>query len=573
MDFFSWPALQLTELPKALPVRRAVWGKVHGMRTDYRWIAATTDFEGKSKEIEYAISFGNEQMPKGFVAWRALNEYYYAIACYPSRAEDADGRSGFLEKQVLEWKRSNDIPAALAMLVCLPKAWTFKDSIWWEERKRPEWEDNNFVLTLNQEPSLEIEEEVLAKTIQRGIDHLSDFVNEETLVNFYANALAGYPLAIPELSQSLSSDALAALLLPLPKDIADKFSLTGWLPVKNAESKELFKNWNAIFCDRQLSLKQYEKTPTKQHVQQAQILTDALFSNDPKLLNSTPKASVATPSPQPQSSDIHLTLWGPSSAGKTVFLAQLDIAASANVRKDPDKKDWQIFPEAQSMNFTDSMREQMRKENRFPKATAVGNIEEIAFTFKKNNINAILKVDDRAGAHFEDYVSLQSKNDKTEMEQYLASTEGFIFIFDPDAEAARLSHQIWSTVQRLGYDNPRPVAICVSKSDLLIKKPEDYKLVTSLAQEVQHEFVKEYLLDKDERLANTIERYSQNYRFFPVSAAGIRYQYGSLEPVVFYDESLKPRICSEDNPLNLLAPFFWVLDEIISIRNIAGQPS
>ena len=51
--------------------------------------------------------------------WRTLADQCFALVSYPSRAIDTAGRSSFLEKQVLAWRRPIGIPAALGALLLL----------------------------------------------------------------------------------------------------------------------------------------------------------------------------------------------------------------------------------------------------------------------------------------------------------------------------------------------------------------------------------------------------------------------------------------------------------------------
>lgn len=584
MNRFNWPALQDFTIPDTLAIEyeQGVWGKAHGARTDYRWLALTPEANFKKIGLEHDLHFADEEEPRTSFFWRSLDGHHYAVMAYPSQAEDASGRSGFLEKQVLRLSApQKNIPAALAAILLFSELYHYDDSVWWNRHKEVDWEANpHDYLILSPGEQKIFNKSEIEQLLDQAIADLKSYFRrkKDDLEQLYAQLHVSSTSQL-ESSTPLSHLALAALLLPLPRKEADTLSLAGWYP-STTISREMTVKWNVLILSSNLFTKLHisessDKAPLKEeHIQYAENLVEAIFSNNPQLLPTSHHAMTKEPdsSAIDSDSDIYLTLWGPSAAGKTVFLAQLDIAASANVHQDPNKKDWQIFPKSVSIDFTSAMREQMRKENHFPKATT-GSVEEIAFTFKKGNINATLKVDDRPGAHYEDYVSLQSKADKTQMEAHLSQTEGFVLLFDPDAEIAKLAQQIWSTVERLGHDNTRPVAICVSKSDLLVETTHDYQAMTSADPKQQHDFVKNYLLSKDERLLDTIERYTTNYRFFPVSAAGIRHHYGIIEPVVFYDESFKPRICSEDKPINLLAPFFWVLDEIILMRNQKGTSS
>jgi hypothetical protein len=108
---------------------------------------------------------------------------------------------------------------------------------------------------------------------------------------------------------------------------------------------------------------------------------------------------------------------------------------------------------------------------------------------------------------------------------------------------------------RIGRKDERPIAVCLSKADTLIRTPADFRR----AIEWPDDFVREHL---DPGLVRPLERLCANYRLFPISAAGVRLRYGAIEPVVFLDENLEPRICPGGRPFNLMAPFTWLLQQL-----------
>ena len=63
-------------------------------------------------------------------------------------------------------------------------------------------------------------------------------------------------------------------------------------------------------------------------------------------------------------------------------------------------------------------------------------------------------------------------------------------------------------------------------------------------------------------LSRLFNRYSANYRFFPVSAAGVELIFGIAEPNIFYDENLTVRVKGKSHSFNLMAPFDWLIGEL-----------
>lgn len=262
-----------------------------------------------------------------------------------------------------------------------------------------------------------------------------------------------------------------------------------------------------------------------------------------------------SPPNPPSSDDVHLTLWGPSAAGKTVLLARLYMEAEAA------GGDWEIFPTPESLAFIRQMRSTMASANAFPAATSVGMVERVAYRFRHRHtgLETLLETEDRAGRDYEEL--------EAESQARLATAAGIVLLFDPTREAAELEREVWDTLENLhvasgrgAAKDERPIAVCLSKADLLVRTPKD--LEHALAD--GDGFARERL---DSRLLKALDRFCGAYRLFPVSAAGVRLTWGVLEPVVFYDEDLNPRIASEDGrPFNLMAPFAWLLDQVLQHR-------
>ena len=246
----------------------------------------------------------------------------------------------------------------------------------------------------------------------------------------------------------------------------------------------------------------------------------------------------------------NIALWGPSAAGKTVFLAQL-LRRSAIF-----EADWEILPTEQASRFLEIVGSMMDL-NRFPSATAVTEaISKVEYSFR-NKVNggvASLVIEDRAGA--------ESVELTEEGKQRFNDAHGLILLFDPDRVRWSLESDIERTLRKLAVAanrgtnrDERPIAICLTKADQLIETAEDLRR----AIETPREFVFEKITDE---LAGWLAKYCTNYEFFPISSVGVRLRHGVVEQCVFRDELLELRLGSEGSPLNLVAPFGWLIDRI-----------
>lgn len=260
---------------------------------------------------------------------------------------------------------------------------------------------------------------------------------------------------------------------------------------------------------------------------------------------------------------VPLTLWGPSAAGKTVLLAQLYIESEA-AESGAGAGDWEVFPTAESLDFIRQMRSRMAATNLFPSATSVGMVERIVYRFhhRRSGVETSLVMEDRAG---KDYEELEE-----ETRERLASAAGLVLLFDPLRAPAELEREVWDTLESLhvaagrgARKDDRPIAVCLSKADLLLRGPADL----DRARAEPDAFVRERVGGP---LIRALDRFCTDYRLFPVSSAGVRVSYGVVEPLVFFDENLDPRICPENGrPFNLMAPFTWLLDRVLFDR---GSP-
>ena len=241
-----------------------------------------------------------------------------------------------------------------------------------------------------------------------------------------------------------------------------------------------------------------------------------------------------------------VALWGPSSSGKTAFLAQLYSQRS---------EQWEIFPTEEVLRFLDYIRP-YREINCFPPATVAGTVDRVAYTFqnKETKKEVALVVEDRPGGEL---VKL-TEDGKKRLNQAL----GLILLFDPEDDPRALEYKIEQTLTPLNVaggrgarKDERPYAICLSKSDLLIQTPDDLER----ARMKPREFVLEKMTPD---ILGWINKFCSNYELFPISSVGVRLRHGVIEPVVFYDEELKLRMGSGGEPINLVRPFAWLFDRI-----------
>lgn len=246
---------------------------------------------------------------------------------------------------------------------------------------------------------------------------------------------------------------------------------------------------------------------------------------------------------------IDLALWGPSAAGKSMLVAQLYLA------QNEARTDWDVLPTAEVLELVQQMRASIDDRNAFLLATGVGNEQELTYHFrhKKTGRQATLFVEDRAGVEWE--------NMDPDALAKLQSAKGVVLLFDPTRPEAIVESEVQNTLEKLyvirganGKD-PRPVAVCLSKADTCIQSSEDFARATSPA--TMHEFAAQFLTS---RVFDSFGRFLTNYRLFPVSSAGVRAQWGIVEPFAFLDEGLDARLRKGGEPINLFAPFHWLFE-------------
>ena len=283
---FDWPGLSPLkgELPEALPYQRGVWGKAHGVATDYRWLARSEGFFGHDRELSRELVLGTEDTPRTSTYWRALPYGHYAVGFYASRARDAAARGNFSEKQILAVAPSASIPPALSALVLLPHAARLDDDVWWSRRRNQPWEDREFFLRIPAEDHrpLEIHQSALEDAIEAGRQVLETW-GEETLTELYTRLLSGKPAWLLQSPSPLPPESLAVLLLPLRADLAANVSIASWIPSSRADAGKLEQCWSIGIRPDSLSLSGWtavELAPSEE----ARRMAQALLTGDPECL-------------------------------------------------------------------------------------------------------------------------------------------------------------------------------------------------------------------------------------------------------------------------------------------------
>jgi hypothetical protein len=475
------------------------------------------------KSLDEELPLGSADVPQSTTFWRTLGDTCYAVAVHPGAASD-----------LLEWKRPAEVPAVLGALLLLPAA------------AATQWSSED-----------EIDVAGIDKVIDEGLRALAaSSCSEEALTDFYAALLAGgRAVSLRGLSAPLLPAAMAALLLPLPRDLADRISVAGWLPssrLSDAEAQQMRRCWDAVLGETVI-LHADAPQPTSDQLSQARIMARSIFAGS---ASNQQRASF-----QPGKKPIELTLWGPTAVGKTVLLAQLYLESS---EEGQPNSDWEVFLAGNSVTFFQNMRATMQTSNLFPTATSGAQIESIEYVFKhKNGARSFLHLEDRPGRESE---TLEERSDgQISLKQRLGSADGLILLFDPISDERLLEARVWRTLElvydasgRMGDKDARPIAVCVSKADVLIDTPADFRR----ALDRPDEFVRERV---SRVLVRALDRYCDNYRLFPISAVGIRLQHGVIEPAMFIDEGLQPRICPGSRPFNLMAPFTWLLNQLAEV--------
>jgi hypothetical protein len=117
----------------------------------------------------------------------------------------------------------------------------------------------------------------LQALIEAGVAAVRAAVQEDVLARFYQSVLdERKPAVLPVESGSLPWAAVAALLLPLPPEIAARTALCGGLPT-NELRKDMLKQWSGVVCARGVLVDAEAGAA-------AQSMARALLAGDPDLI-------------------------------------------------------------------------------------------------------------------------------------------------------------------------------------------------------------------------------------------------------------------------------------------------
>jgi len=541
----NWPTFNNQTFPCKFHYERAVWGKVHNTSSDFRWIAASPHFISNNRSIER--QFGAEDNPCSFFVWKKQADFQYAVSIYPSQSIDSAGRTGFLEKQFIQWRINSEISDLIAMLVLSHQVSQYNNDIWLDKVEPNLWNNEQFCLPLSVDeiPVLTITEDIIETLIQEGIRELNKHLDQEILGQFYACLLTEQFPAVLKLNKPLPANAFACLFLSLPPQIFSKLSIIGWLPTERFSTKKLKKTWDVIITDQNLD---YNPILSAEDIALGESLAQALLDNTPLEIQSNQSLREVVS----QTEDPSITLWGPSSSGKTFLLAQLYLQAKSN------HSHWEVHPTQNTIDYIDPFRKDILVDNVFPTGTAVGDNNELTFRFlnPENNQQINLNIEDRAGTDYSEH--------HEEVIQRLMATQGLVILVNP---FDKREHQINEVLKMLddmkvkrGEDikDARPIAICYTQVD---EHWIDTVEALQAAIKEPHQFIKNKL-DKKDKILERINLHFTNYKLFPVSAAGLKIQYGTVLHTAFFNEEFTACICPQGDSINLLEPFIWIIEQL-----------
>lgn len=272
--------------------------------------------------------------------------------------------------------------------------------------------------------------------------------------------------------------------------------------------------------------------------------------------------------PEP-AAPVELVVWGPTRSGKTMLLSQLVDMGDASLT------DWRVRPADEATRASgQEKRRLISGDNHFLPPTRQMKLGAATLTYEfyrpTTRERFRVQTDDLAGATFEDL--------DEEARRHVARADGLVLLFDGEDDTHELFQVLTNTLEKIhelvtGDEHtrdPRPVAICLSKADTLLRSPADLRRARS--PESAQAFVEDWIFaNRAQRLVGKLEKHTANHRLFPVSAVGVQLHHGAVEPVVFYDESLVARVVPGATAVNLIEPFLWVYEEVLAARAAAAE--
>jgi hypothetical protein len=556
----DWPALtDLGDAPRwRFACLHAVWGKRPGDATDARWIGASAALDSDFDERAAAFYLGSEDAPADLLGWHSRDGLHQAIHGLPSRFPDAAGRHA-LERHILEWRNRPKLPAALAALAMLPQAAAL-DADAWQPLLDPATPPEQPASLPRQDTLLD--PFALAAAIDTGCDELARAVGEAELTRLYALVLAGNRFVqLPAAAELLRPQALAALLLPMQRELADQLSLLSRLPSRRIDRRRFGDTaaaavrWHLIGIGdcpaEQLPAAAAPASPEQEAL--ATAMARALLANQPGLLRQPPAArKPAVTAPQRK---LHgakeLRIWGSSSSGKTAYLARL----FTKFRSGGDPS-WSVrLPPGADRAWFELRVDNFQTQNEFPEPTARGTSDQLVCRLvnQREGREATIAIEDRPGGELEAFEEATALA--------LANADGLLLLLDPRRDPARQNAEVQRAFIRMQQQrndplkDDRPVAVCISKCDQLIHDMDDYHHALQQPEALLLEHI-------GGKIKEALDHYFSNYRVFALSAAGLRIVHGTVQPSVFYDETLKLRVNADAQPMNLLEPLLWLLDEL-----------
>lgn len=406
-----------------------------------------------------------------------------------------------------------------------------------------------------------VEETTLATLIDDGRQALARCVGMDDLGRAYGCLLAGNPLVLLPVAAPADAAALAVLLLPLSRDLADGLALGSGTPPGSARGLWLVPRGVAVAAPA--------VAPTPAQLETGLELARALlgaFAISPATPAPAPTPwqdleSLQLPQPQPAeppgppqtppAGARTLRLWGAASSGKTVYLAQL--FTRYHHGGDPD---WSVrLPPGVNQGWFEARLAGFEEQNRFPEPTPAGAADQVMYWLVNEAAGrrAMIAVEDRPGRDYETFDADTARR--------LAAADGLLLLLDPLRDAATQNEEVTRGLLAMQQargshePDPRPLALCVSKCDALIGSAADLRR----AQDDPAGFLERHI---GTTIAEAVRHYFRRHRLFALSAAGLRVSHGAVLPAVFHDEQLELRISRAGVPLNLLAPLIWLLDEI-----------
>lgn len=547
-----------------------LWGKIEGSTDDYKIIAASKSFNLDNIDFINKFYFGDgEHLKKSSVfLWKPIGDTITVASISMSARKDSSNRPS-LQILILTSKISTKvIPAPIQALVLLPllrKKQRLLNSTRGLINLAPDDEEQTSrirSISGSNHQDISIKPKKLLSSFAVGINYFHSQIKETQLTDLYGALLEGVTAHLSE-AEKYPEEVVGTLLSFLTPVMANSFSIIERLPSINYDTKKIEKNW-AIILDK-TDLETSDIQISRNIKQEVNKISTSLMSF--KLAVSSPDKPNNQIENDPKQSlkenTIKLSLWGPPSAGKTVFVSQLYWQGVDS------HSDWDIrLLTSDSKQYMSMMYQNIQNNNKFPLGTNVGHDNKIEFLIinEAEDIQATLFIEDRAGAHYSGEAESTEGNLKLEdnIVEILKQSNGLIFLFDPSRKKSVLYNEVWNTMQTLQLELSGgrkkiqiPVAVCLTKADNEIDSLE--KLNFALSD--PDTFVREYA---ETSLIELLDKYCENYSLFPVSSVGIKVTDYQVEPIVFYDDGLESRVVpnEETKTINLISPFIWLIDNL-----------